>query len=313
MSYPNVWPELEVRHLGVLLAIAESRSLWAAADVLDLSPSAVSQQLATLESIVGQRLVERGRGQRQTRLTEAGELLVRHARAVIARLRAARADFAAFELGAVGSLRLGTFQSVGARIIPALLREFAIAWPGVDVVLTEREADDELLVAVEQGEVDLSFATYPLPEGPFEATELVQDPFVLVVPAGSPIGAGQPARLDDLRDVPLIGIRSPHVQARVEEALRERGVEPRVVMRTDDNGTLQGLVAADIGVAVTPLLTLDEGDPRFRILHLDDLPTRTIVMAWHRDRYRSPAARGFVAAAQRVSARLMPAGHPPGA
>jgi DNA-binding transcriptional LysR family regulator len=82
-------------------------------------------------------------------------------------------------------------------------------------------------------------------------------------------------------------------------------------MRTDDNGTLQGLVAAEIGVAVTPLLTLDEQDPRIRILHLDDLPTRTIVMAWHRDRYRSPAARGFVAAAQRVSARLLPVRYVP--
>jgi len=306
MSYPNLWPDLEIRHLGVLLAIAEGHSLWAAADVLDLSPSAVSQQLATLESIVGERLVERARGRRQTQLTEAGELLVRHARAVIARLRAARADFVAFESGAVGSLQLGTFQSVGARIIPALLREFATAWPGVDVVLTEREADDELLAAVEHGEVDLSFAAYPLPEGPFEATELVQDPYVLVVPAASPIGAGRPARLEGLRGVPLIGNRSPHVRSRVEEALRERGVEPRVVMRTDDNGTLQGLVAAEIGVAVTPLLTLDEQDPRIRILHLDDLPTRTIVLVWHRDRYRSPAAKGFVAAAQRVSARLVP-------
>jgi len=305
MSYPNVWANLEIRHLGVLLAVAESRSLWAAADILDLSPSAVSQQLASLESIVGQRLVERRRGRRQTQLTEAGELLVRHARAVIARLRAARADFAAFESGAVGSLQLGTFQSVGARIIPAVLREFAGAWPGVDVVLTEQEADDELLVAVEQGDVDLSFAAYPLPEGPFEVTELLQDPYVLVVPSSSPLGAGRPARLEDLRDVPFIGNRSPHVRARVEEALRQHGVEPRVVMRTDDNGTLQGLVAADIGVAVTPLLTLDEQDPRIRILHLEDLPTRTIVMAWHRDRYRSPAARGFVSAARSVSAQLM--------
>lgn len=311
MSHPNLWQDLEIRHLGVLLAIAENSSLWAAADVLDLSPSAVSQQLTTLERIVGQRLVERGRGRRQTRLTEAGELLVRHARAVIARVRAARADFAAFESGAVGSLRLGTFQSVGARIIPAVLREFATAWPGVEVELTEQEADDQLLTAVEHGQVDLSFAAYPLPEGPFEATELVQDPYVLVVPAGSPIGADRSARLDDLRDVPLIGNRSPHVRARVEEALREHGVEPRVVMRTDDNGTLQGLVAAEIGVAVTPLLTLDEQDPRIRILHLDDLPTRTIVMAWHRDRYRSPAARGFVGAAQRVSARLLPVRYVP--
>ena len=124
------------------------------------------------------------------------------------------------------------------------------------------------------------------------------------MPAGSPIGAGRTPRLEELRDVPIIGHRSPHVRARVEEALREHGVEPRVVMRTDDNGTLQGLVGAGIGVAIAPLLTLDDQDPRIRIIRLDDLPTRRIVMAWHRDRYRSPAAQGFVASAQRVCAQL---------
>ena len=304
MKETDIWKDLELRHLKVLQAIAESGSLWAAADLLDLSQSGVSQQLATLETIVGERLVERARGRRQTSLTEAGSLLLRHAQAVVARLRAAQADFAAYASGTAGSLRVGTFQSVGARVIPALLREFAADWAGVDIELTEQEADDQLLVAVEHGEVELSFATYPLPEGPFEATELLQDPYVLAVPASSPIEASRLPRLEELHDVPFIGNRSPHVRARVEETLREHGVEPRVVMRTDDNGTLQGLVGAGIGVAIAPLLTLDDQDPRIRIIRLADLPTRRIVMAWHRDRYRSPAAHGFVAAARRVCAQL---------
>jgi len=293
----------------LLHAIATRGSLWAAADALDLSQSAVSQQLASLEEIVGQRLVERYRGKRQTRLTEAGELLLRHAEAIVARLTAARADFAALESGASGSLKVGTFQSVGAHVIPALLLEFALDWPGVEVELVEQESYEQLLVALEHGEVDLSFAMYPLPDGPFEATELLQDPYVLVVPVSSPIGAGQLASLEALRGVPLIGLRSPVVRGVVAEALRQRGLDPRVVMRTDDNGTLQGLVAAGIGVAIAPLLAVDVQDPRVRVIHLADLPSRRIVMAWHRDRYRSPAARAFVLAALRVCARLgRPAG-----
>src|SRR5437879_1334506 len=118
----NYWLGLELRHLEVLQAIAERGSFWAASELLDCSPSAVSQLLATMEKTVGHRLVERSRGRRPVRLTEAGELLVRHADAIVARLRAAEADFAAFSRGASGTLRLGSYQSVGSKILPGLLR-----------------------------------------------------------------------------------------------------------------------------------------------------------------------------------------------
>jgi molybdate transport repressor ModE-like protein len=304
MSNDEYWDNLSLRQLEVLHAIAEGGTLWAAAESLDLSQSAVSHQLSALEAIVGERLVERAQGRRQAALTEAGTLLLRHADAIIARLRAAHADFTAFAAGAAGRLRVGSYQSVGARIVPALLREFADAWPDVEVQLAERPADDQLLEAVEHGELDLAFTMYPLNPGPFEAVELLRDPYVLAVPADWEIGTSRPPRLRDLRDVPLIGYRSCHASDQAEGALRRRGVEPRIVFRTDDNGTLQGLVAARMGAALAPLLTLDPNDPRVRILWMEELPVRSIVIAWHRDRYRSPAARAFVETAQRVSARV---------
>src|SRR6059058_1637461 len=121
----NFLGHLEVRHLAVLRAIAESGSLWAAADRLDLSPSGVSQHLATLEGVAGERLVERARGRRRVELTEAGRLLVRHADAILARVSAAESDFVAFRNGSKGTLQVVTYQSVGARLLPRLLPKFA--------------------------------------------------------------------------------------------------------------------------------------------------------------------------------------------
>ncbi len=114
------WLGLELRHLIALKAIAEERSFGRAARRLGYTQSAISQQLAGLERIVGQRLVDRPGGPRPVSLTEAGQLLLSHADGVTARLRAAQADLATLGAGDAGPLRIGTYQSVGARILPIL-------------------------------------------------------------------------------------------------------------------------------------------------------------------------------------------------
>src|SRR5690349_2205411 len=125
------WMGLELRHLLALKALAEEGSFGRAAQRLGYTQSAISQQIAVLERIVGQRLVDRPGGPRPISLTEAGELLLRHADAIAARLHAAQADLAALDAGDVGPLRIGTYQSVGAKVFPALLREFTQDWPDV--------------------------------------------------------------------------------------------------------------------------------------------------------------------------------------
>src|SRR5918995_3854309 len=107
---PDRWLGVELRHLAALQAIAEEGSFGRAARRLGYTQSAVSQQLAMLERLVGERLVERPGGPRPVTLTEAGELLVRHAEAIVARLEAARADLEALSAGGAGSLRVGTYQ-----------------------------------------------------------------------------------------------------------------------------------------------------------------------------------------------------------
>jgi molybdate transport repressor ModE-like protein len=308
MTSADLWDRLELRHLLTLDAIAREGSFWAAAEALDCSQSAVSQQVAMLERIVGHRLIERWRGRREVAVTEAGRLLLTHTDAIVARLRAARADFAAYDEGAAGVLRVGSYQSVGQRIVPTLLREFGAAWPQVEVRLEERVEDGVLLDLVERGELDLTFGIQPLRPGPFETVELLRDPFVVVVPAGSPIGAERPFRVRDLRGEPVVGFRSCHSQVEHEQFLRERGmeprVEPRVVFRSDDNGTVQAAVAAGLGIAIAPLLALDLRDQGIRVLRTDDMPWRTLLLAWHRDRYRSPASRAFEETALGVCANL---------
>lgn len=299
------WLGVELRHLAALQAVAEEGSFGRAAKRLGYTQSAVSQQIAAFERIVGQRLVERPGGPRPVSLTEAGELLLRHAAGIVARLQAAQADLTAFGEGSVGTLRIGTYQSVGARVLPQLLRGFRDCWPKVDVQLSESADDGRLLALVERGELDLCFVVLPVDEGPFETLELMRDPHVLVLPADSPLAhRGRAPTLREVAALPLIGFRQCRSLHQVETRFRDAGLAPRVVFRSDDNGTIQGLVAAGMGAALVPLLSVDPGQEGVAVVGLVDVPPRLIGIAWHRDRYRSPAMRGFVERAQAVCARI---------
>jgi len=223
------WLGVELRHLAALEAVARTRSFGAAARELGYTQSAVSQQIAHLERIVGQRLFDRPGGPRRVEPTEAGELLLRHADAIVARLDAARADMAALAEGAAGRLRVGIYQSVGARLLPELLRRFRSQWPLVEVRVREESDADDLLRLLEHGELDLTFADLPLPEGPFEWEELLHDPYVLLVAADSDLAALESAPpLRELARLPLIGRRSADEP---ERFLRGRIPELDVVFR----------------------------------------------------------------------------------
>jgi molybdate transport repressor ModE-like protein len=299
------WLGVELRHLAALEAVAEEGSFGRAAERLGYTQSAVSQQIQALERIVGQQLVERPGGPRRVSLTEAGELLLRHAAGIVARLQAAQADLAAFSEGSAGTLRVGTYQSVGARVLPRLLKEFTEAWPDVDVQLTESADDGGLLELVERGELDFCFAMLPVGDGPFETAELMRDPHVLVVPLDSALAQRQkPPTLREIAELPLIGNRQCRSIHQVENRFRHAGLEPSIVFRSDDNGTIQELVATGVGVALVPLLTVDTSHEGTAVLGVASVPPRRIGIAWHRDRYRSPAARAFVELAVEICAQV---------
>jgi molybdate transport repressor ModE-like protein len=300
---PDRWLGVELRHLAALEAVSREGSFGRAATALGYTQSAVSQQIATLERIVGEKLIERPGGPKPVSLTEAGRLLLRHAEAIVARIAAAQADLTALHDGEAGTLRVGIYQSIGQRILPELMRRYAAAWPLVDVTLTESASDEELLQLVERGELDLTFADLPLIEGPFEFVELLRDPWLLVVPADSPLAdRATPPPLREIAQLDLIGFRQCRSMTQIEAALR-RPID--FVFRSDHNGTVQGLVGAGVGAALLPSLAVDPNDEATRQIELGpNVPPRLIAVAWHRDRYRSPAAGAFTELATEVCAEL---------
>jgi DNA-binding transcriptional LysR family regulator len=300
------WLGIELRHLAALQAIAEAHSFHAAAARLGYSQSAISQQIATLERIIGGKLIERPGGPRTVFLTELGELVLRHAEAIIARLHAAQADATAMVAGEIGKLRVGTYQSVSEHILPTLVSQYRAACPDVEISLVESESDDELLVGIEQGRLDLAFALLPLPAGPFASVELMRDPWMLLVPTGSALAdRDTPVSLTEAAGLPLIGARLHRCRMHVDEHFRARGLEPQYVFRTDENGTVHGLVAAGLGIGIVPHLAVNPHDPRVVGLTLGpDITPRAIALAWHQGRYQQLTAAQFIEHATTLCSEL---------
>ncbi len=304
MNERDEWHGIEFRHLAALAAIADQRSFSRAADALGYSQSAVSQQISVLERIVGQDLVTRPGGPQPVELTPAGSALVAHADAVVARLAAARADLKALGERGSATLSVGCYQSAGARILAPMVSRFGTATPGVRLMLREDADDGLLLDAVERGDLDLAFVVFPLQDGPFEAVELLSDPYVLLVPAGSELAAsGRRLTVRQLDRRPLIGfreIRSVHLP---EARLGARVSDDNIVFRSDDNDTIHALVAEGIGVAVIPWLSYNRRDDRVAAVPIA-VPERVVGLAWHRERNLTEAARSFIDVASSVGSGL---------
>src|SRR5262249_22377702 len=126
--------------------------------------------------------------------------------------------------------------------------------------------------------------------------ELLRDPYVLIVQTGSPFAlAPSSPTLQEIGAEPLVGFKSDRTIEPVEAAIHGAGIEPRFTLRSNDNPTVQGLVAAGVANAILPRLTVDADDPRVVVRDLGSaVPPRRIAIARHRDRYHSPAARAFV-------------------
>jgi molybdate transport repressor ModE-like protein len=298
MRNADSWGALEVRHVRAFAAVVDEGTFSAAARSLGYTQSAVSQQIGSLERIVGVPVLHRPPGgRRPLELTDAGRVVLKHARPLLARVRAAEADVAALAGGEVGEVSVRTFQSFGGRLLPAVLAAFRRRCPGVEVRIEEALTGDALFGAVETGEVDVSFAGYPLPEGPFAVRELFDDPYVLVTRKGDDVHG-----LGDLSGRRLLGIRGcQHTQA-IEMQMIARGVAPETWARFDNNAIIQALVVSGEGVAIVPELVIDSGDPNLHVLPLPELPARRLIAVWHRERTLSAAAREFVEAASEACA-----------
>ena len=129
---------------------------------------------------------------------------------------------------------------------------------------------------------------------------------MLLVPRDWPVAReGRLPSRAELDAMPMVAYQRYRMTEQVDGQLRGLGVEPRVVFRTDDNGTVEGMVAAGLGAAIVPRLAMDPRDDAVVAIPLNALlEPRRLCLAWHRDRYHAPATRAFISTVQAVCREL---------
>jgi DNA-binding transcriptional LysR family regulator len=291
---------LDVRRMRVLREVAVRGSFSAAAEALSFTQSAVSQQIAALEREAGTTLVQRSA--RGVRLTEAGEAIVRHAEAIMARLAEAEAELEAIAGLRGGRLRTAAFESAGATLMPLAIAAFREQHPAVELSMSMSEPED-CIPMLRSGELDLAIvfesAAQRADDG-IHRVHLIEDPMFLVL-----LASRRRVRLADLAGEAWIG-GEPDCECNrlISRACAAAGYEPRIAFETDDYTAMQGFVAAGVGVSLIAELGLTSVRDDIVVRDLGrDTPARQIYAATLAEGYRSPATQAMLEILRDVASR----------
>ncbi|MEU7577284.1 LysR family transcriptional regulator [Streptomyces sp. NPDC041068] len=246
---------IEARRLHILRAVADHRTVTAAAAALYLTPSAVSQQLTALEQETGHRLVERSA--RGVRLTAAGEILLAHTNAVLAQLERAEAELAAYSSGEAGTVTVAAFATgIGLVVAPALAR-LADSAPGIRLRVQDAEGDASLPMVLDR-QVDVAVAVEyrgaPGADDPrLTRVPLYAEPFDAVLPLGHRLADAERVPLAELAKGAWIGpFAGNPCHDVVMLACEQAGFQPMLEHWSDDFRAVVALAAAGAGVALVP-------------------------------------------------------------
>jgi DNA-binding transcriptional LysR family regulator len=247
---------LDFRRMRVLLEVAERGSMTAAADALGLTPSAVSQQVITLEREAGVALVERG--PRSVVLTDAGRALARHARTVSDRLTLAETELRDRAGLDGGRLRIGCFRTAGETLLAEAIACYHRAHPSVELTLAAGEPEDQV-PALQRRELDLvlgfEYDTLPLePDPAVERVPLLAEELCVILPPAHAAAAAPTVALPALAGDAWIASRWT-TRDFTANVCRAAGFEPAIAFETDDYHVAQALVASGVGVAFLPAMS----------------------------------------------------------
>jgi DNA-binding transcriptional LysR family regulator len=298
---------LNPRRLQVFRELARQGSFTAAADALSYTQSAVSQQIAALERETGARLIERDR--KRARPTEAGEILLDHAEAILGRIEHAEHELSAYVNARSGRLRLAAFESAGAALVPAAVERFHTRYPEVELNVVQMEPE-EAAARLESRQLDLA-VVYDLdpPTGALgeelELTYLLDDRYDVVISKRHPLARRRRLALGDLAQEVWINTTERDLCHRIIlGACREAGFEPRVAFEVDEIATSQALVARGAGVTLLPSLAMGSRHRDVVVAGLGQAaPVRRIFAARLATRYPTPASEAMLAVLSEVGMR----------
>ena len=248
-------PRLDLRHLSMLRAIAESRTLADAATTLNLTPSALTHRLKEAERRIGRKLVDREHT--PTTFTEAGRRLAAAARGILDELEQAEADAGMVDAMKRVAVRLSGSTLCGYGWLAGLVRALEVAHPQIDLEVVMDVALDPI-GALKKRAIDLAIMPERTRDARLRNVALYRDEMVAVVPRGHRLTAGDHAEIRDFADVTYIAnSTTPEIGREYTRLFKPAGVRPRRVVQAGHVEAVMGVVRAGIGVTISTRSTAE--------------------------------------------------------
>ncbi|NGX86366.1 LysR family transcriptional regulator [Rahnella sp. Lac-M11] len=248
---------IELKRLNAFVTVVEAGSITRAAELLFIQQPPLTRLLQGLEQDFGVPLLQRL--PRGVIPTEAGEVLLQEARAVLARAEQLNAAMRRAAQGEQGRIRIGFTSSAALHtFVPALLRRYREIYPSVSTQL-EESGSGELLEAVVAGQLDVAFVRMPVKDMPeLEMEKVLEEPMWVAVPAGHRLAArvsGQSLKLEELSNEPFVLYRRRAGQGLYDAILAayvRAGFSPHIVQEAPRLTSCLSLVGAGLGISIVP-------------------------------------------------------------
>lgn len=287
---------MQIESLKVFCDLAETESFTKAAQINEVTQSAVSQTISALERQFKSILIERSK--KNFRLTPEGDVLYDHAKRILQGYDALQSKLQELEGVISGNIRVASIYSIGLHVLPTCLKKFIKAYPTVNVHVEYRRSDqvvDDVLGNV----VDLGMVAYPSRDPKLEVLHLRKEPMVLICHPHHPLAKQHSIKTKALNGMKFIGFEADiPTRKAVDKALRENGVSVEYVMLFDNVETVKRAVEIDSGVAIVPEATIKQevANQTLAAIHVDASDfSRPLAAIYKKSRVLSPAMKKFLA------------------
>ncbi|MCU6709054.1 LysR family transcriptional regulator [Paenibacillus sp. J5C_2022] len=289
---------MSIVRFEIVAKVDELGSFTKAAEQLNMTQSAVSHAIAGLEAEWGVTLFHRDR-RRGVALTDVGRKTIVHMREVLNRMENIRQEIALASSLEIGTIRIGTFASASACLLPKILSTYQKRYPKIEFRFYEGTYE-EISEWLHTGIIDIGFVVPGAAKPSFELVPLIKDKMVVAFPPEHKFHSQRMIRIQQLRDEPFI-MPTGMYRVHVEELFRQAHMEPAVRFEVHDCNTIANMVREGLGVTIGPELFL-QTQTNLKLGRLDNTTWREVALACPSASDASPAAKAFLAVAKEVFA-----------
>lgn len=286
---------MQIESLKVFCDLAETESFTKAAQINNVTQSAVSQQISSLERQFNSLLIERSK--KKFRLTREGEVLYEYSKQIIQTYDSLYSKLQEIKDIISGTIRVATIYSIGLHDLPPYLKKFLKAYPTVNVHVEYRRAN-QVYEDVISNVVDLGLVAYAVKDSKLEIVPLRKDILVLICHPQHPLARNKTVKFKELNGQKFIAFE-PDIPTRraVDKILKEHGVEVQVVMEFDNIETVKRAVEIDAGIAIVPQTTVLQEINKQTLAEVkfeDGEFYRPLAAIFKKHKVLSPAMRQFI-------------------